>query len=90
MQTTIDSAGRIVVPKSLRSAAQLAPGTVVDIRLVDGTIEIEPTAEPVRLERRGRLLVASPRGSRPRLTATAVDAVASSLRGRGAAGSERE
>ena len=31
MQTTIDAAGRIVVPKPLRDALGLTPGTVVDI-----------------------------------------------------------
>ncbi|MGI8727938.1 MAG: AbrB/MazE/SpoVT family DNA-binding domain-containing protein, partial [Solirubrobacterales bacterium] len=31
MKTTIDKAGRIVVPKALREAVGLTPGTTVDI-----------------------------------------------------------
>ena len=31
METTIDSAGRIVVPKPLRDALGLTPGTTLDV-----------------------------------------------------------
>lgn len=83
MKTTIDRAGRLVVPKALREAARLEPGTTLDLRLVDGRIEIEPAPIQVSLERRGKLLVAIPKGRVPRLTAREVEAVTAELRGRG-------
>lgn len=41
MSITIDSAGRLVVPKSVRDAMGLRPGMPVDVTFVDGHIEIE-------------------------------------------------
>lgn len=60
MRSTIDAAGRIVVPKAIRELAGLRPGTELEIRLRDGTVEIEPAPREVRLVRRGKLLVAEP------------------------------
>jgi AbrB family looped-hinge helix DNA binding protein len=60
MKTTIDSAGRVVIPKKIRQQAGLEPGTVLDVRLHDGRVEIEPAPMPVRLVRKGRFLVAVP------------------------------
>jgi len=57
-KATIDKAGRLVIPKAIRDAIGLRPGTVLDVRCTDGRIEIEPEPVPVRLVRRGRLLVA--------------------------------
>ena len=48
MLTTIDGAGRIVVPKQLRDRLHLEGGSTVDIDERDGTIEIRPA--PVELE----------------------------------------
>ncbi|WP_257428646.1 AbrB/MazE/SpoVT family DNA-binding domain-containing protein [Nocardioides carbamazepini] len=46
IRTTIDGAGRIVVPKAIRDAMGLTGGTRVDLSFVDGRIEIElPRAE---------------------------------------------
>ena len=61
MKTTIDGAGRLVIPKEIRREARLAPGMPLDVRWRDGRIEIEPAPAPVRLQRRGHLLVAVPR-----------------------------
>ena len=58
MLTTIDAAGRIVVPKSLRDALGLASGQVLEIRACDGRLEIDIAPTPMRLERRGRGVVA--------------------------------
>ncbi len=58
MKTTIDSAGRIVVPKPLREQLQLRGGDALEISAVDGRLEIEIPPTTVRLEDRGRGLVA--------------------------------
>lgn len=52
MRTTIDSGGRVVIPKAIRDAAGLAPGTEVEVELHDGRVEIEPTPVEFRLVRR--------------------------------------
>ena len=60
MITTIDSAGRLVIPKDVRREAALEPGAPVDVRWRDGIIEVEPQPLRVTFERQGRLLVAKP------------------------------
>ena len=60
MKTTIDAAGRLVIPKELRREAGLEPGTELEIRWRQGLIEIEPAPLPVKLKKRGRFLVAVP------------------------------
>ncbi|HMD51984.1 MAG TPA: AbrB/MazE/SpoVT family DNA-binding domain-containing protein [Solirubrobacteraceae bacterium] len=42
MQVSIDRAGRVVVPKPLRDELGLAPGTALDIDVVDGHLELSP------------------------------------------------
>jgi len=68
MIATIDSAGRVVVPKELREALGLSGGGPVEIRERDGRIEIEPLETPMTLERRGRGSVAVPETELPPLT----------------------
>jgi bifunctional DNA-binding transcriptional regulator/antitoxin component of YhaV-PrlF toxin-antitoxin module len=68
------------VPKALREAAGLASGTPLEIRVVGGHLEIAPAPVPVKLERRGKLLVAVPQRQQPPLTAAAVEAVTEALR----------
>ena len=66
MTTTIDASGRLVVPKEIRRQAGIRPNTRLEVRFRDGRIEIEPAPLPVRLERKGRLLVAiAPKGIEP-------------------------
>lgn len=72
MKTTIDSAGRIVVPKALRDALQLKPGQPLELRVADGRLEIEFAAVPLRLVKRGKGMVAVPDEPLPRLTADEV------------------
>lgn len=80
MKSTIDGAGRVVIPKALREAAGLTPGASLEIRLVEGHLEIEPAPVSVKLERRGKLLVAVPREPLPPLTAKDVKSVMSAIR----------
>lgn len=80
MKSTIDRAGRIVVPKAIREAAKLRAGTELDIRLIEGRLEIEPAPLRVKLERRGKLLVAVAPAQQPTLTAKDVEETIDSLR----------
>jgi AbrB family looped-hinge helix DNA binding protein len=73
MKTTIDNAGRLVIPKEIRQLANLTPDVPLDIRWRDGHIEIEPAATPVHLRRRGKLLVAVPHEKIAALTPETVE-----------------
>lgn len=68
MRTTIDTAGRIVVPKAFRDELGLQGGEEVEIALVDGRVEIALVPTPVRLERRDGVLVAIADREMPPLT----------------------
>lgn len=61
MEGVIDSVGRIVVPKPLRDALGLAPGTVVDISQYGSGVQITPGGRTARLQRdtTGRLVAQS-------------------------------
>ncbi len=48
-------------------------GALLDVRWRDGRIELEPAATPVKLVRKGRLLVAAPVTEVEPLTAEAVE-----------------
>ncbi len=72
MKTTIDAAGRAVIPKALRERLGLSGGRTVDIREREGHLEIEPALTPVRLVRRGRVNVAVPDRKLPALTGEIV------------------
>ena len=72
MRTTIDKAGRIVVPKPMRDELGLNGGNEVEIALVDGHLEIDLVPTPVRLVRRNGRLVAVADRAMPPLTAAMV------------------
>lgn len=74
MRSTIDKAGRLVIPKEIRREARVEPGTPLEIRYREGRIEIEPAPLPVRLERKGRFLVAIPVENVEPLTTDVVEA----------------
>ena len=72
MKTTIDSAGRLVVPKALRQALGFHPGQVLEVRVGDGRLKVEIAATPMVLKRRGKGVIAVPGESLPPLTAELV------------------
>ena len=72
MKTTIDSAGRIVVPKALRDALGLRPNQSLEIRAGDGRLEIEIAVTPMQLRKRGKGMIAIPDGELPVLTGDLV------------------
>jgi AbrB family looped-hinge helix DNA binding protein len=81
MRTTIDSAGRIVVPKALREAMGLAAGREVDIVFTDGRLEIEVVPAEVDLEfPEGELPRIVHRGDPPPLTDEVIRATIEATR----------
>lgn len=77
---TMDSAGRIVLPKAVRERAQLSPGIPLEVQVVDGRVVIEPASARIVVEDRGGLWVAAPLEPAPVLTQDQVDATVESLR----------
>ena len=68
MRTTIDKAGRLVLPKPVREELGLSAGQEVDVRVVGGQAILEPAVPTWHLERHGRLTVLVPDGPVPPLT----------------------
>lgn len=60
MRTTIDKAGRVVIPAALRDRAGLTPGSDLEVTEDDRGIRLERVAAGPRLVKVGRRLVARP------------------------------
>ena len=58
METTIDAAGRIVVPKALRDALGLVPGTTLDVSSYGGGLTLVPHGRTARMVDEDGVLVA--------------------------------
>jgi AbrB family looped-hinge helix DNA binding protein len=75
MRTTIDKAGRVVIPAAARERAGLTPGTELEITLDETGLRLERVASGPRLVKVGRRLVARPTApaeSRPSLDIAAL------------------
>jgi AbrB family looped-hinge helix DNA binding protein len=75
MRSTIDKAGRVVIPAAIRDKAGLRPGTELDITVDEFGVRLERVAVGPRLMKIGRRLVARPTApvdSRPDLDIAAV------------------
>jgi AbrB family looped-hinge helix DNA binding protein len=73
MKTSIDRAGRLVIPKEILRKSGIKPGMSLEVRWEKGTIAINPSPLPVKLEGKGRLLVAVPTKDTPCLSADTVE-----------------
>ena len=60
MRSTIDKAGRVVIPAGIRERASLVPGTELEVTLDDTGVRLERVAAGPRLVRVGKRLVARP------------------------------
>ncbi len=82
MIATMDKAGRIVIPKAIRTRAGLEAGVPLEIRVRDGRVEIEPAPRRIELKEHGPLLIAEAVEDGPILTADEVRRAIEDLRTR--------
>lgn len=59
MKTTIDAAGRVVIPRAIRERAGVYGATEVEIELDGAAIRIEPAISGDLVEEDGRLVIPS-------------------------------
>lgn len=59
METSIDSVGRIVVPKRLREELGLTPGSTIDISRYGAGLQLVPAGRTARLVEESGVLVAT-------------------------------
>jgi AbrB family looped-hinge helix DNA binding protein len=57
MEALVDQAGRIVLPKYIRDALGLLPGTKVDISPYGAGVQVVPAGRTARLVKEGDVLV---------------------------------
>lgn len=60
MKTSIDKAGRVVIPAAIRSQAGLKPGTELEVLLEDYSIRLVRAVSPPKRVRRGRRWIIEP------------------------------
>ena len=68
MKTTIDKAGRVVIPSAIRGKAGFAPGTELEVVVDDFSVRLVRTAPGPEIVRAGKRWIARPRvgpGDRP-------------------------
>jgi AbrB family looped-hinge helix DNA binding protein len=74
MRSTIDKAGRVVIPASIRERTGLTPGTTLEISADETGVRIERVAPGPKLVRIGKRLVARP--TAPADTRPSIDVAA--------------
>lgn len=82
MRTTIDKAGRVVIPIGIRHALALDPGTELDVRMQDGHVELSPVTPNIRLVERDGIHVLEADGPMSPLTTEMVREVLEQVRDR--------
>ncbi len=80
MKTSIDRAGRLVIPKQILRKSGITPGMLLEVRWEQGSIAITPASLPVKLERKGRLLIAVTVKGTPRLSTGTIERARKTLR----------
>ena len=74
MRSTIDKAGRVIIPAAIRERAGLKPGTELEVRLEDTGVRLVRAVPGPAIVRSGRRLVA--RATAPRQGLLDVDVAA--------------
>jgi len=64
MRSTIDKAGRVVIPAPLRARLGLTPGTELEVTVDDGSVRLVRAVAGPELVRRGKRWVARPTAKR--------------------------
>ena len=82
MTITIDSAGRLIVPKAIREQAGLRADMPLEISYRDGHIEIAPAPRKVKIVSKGRLKIAAAVEKSEPLTDRVVEKTKRSVRTR--------
>jgi AbrB family looped-hinge helix DNA binding protein len=82
MKVSIDRAGRIVIPASIRERAGLTAGSEIEVTIDDAGVRLERIAPGPRLVKVGRRLVARPTSPSKRLPAIDVAALIEEERNR--------
>jgi AbrB family looped-hinge helix DNA binding protein len=82
MRTTIDKAGRVVIPAGIREEAGLTAGAELEVTLDDFGIRIERVADGPRLVKAGKRLVARPRARASSLPSVDIAALVEEERSR--------
>jgi AbrB family looped-hinge helix DNA binding protein len=75
MRTTIDKAGRVVIPAAIREKTGLTPGAEIEVTEDDAGVRLERVAPGPRLVKIGRRRVArptAPADARPRVDIAAI------------------
>ena len=75
MRTTIDKAGRVVIPAQLRERAGFQPGADLEVTIEDSVVRLERVASGPRVVKVGKRLVArptAPADSRPAIDVAAL------------------
>ncbi len=80
MRTTMDAAGRVVIPKSLREAIGLGDGGEIEIQLVDGALLVAPPTVRKRIEEHDGRATIVPEHDLPPLPDQVVRDVLDSIR----------
>lgn len=78
MRSTIDGAGRLVIPKAIRDSLGLLPGQPLELVVRGGHIEIEPATMSLQLVDKGGVAVAR---ADERVQALTADQVREALEG---------
>ena len=82
MRTTIDKAGRVVIPAAIRDRAGLAPGAELEVTEDEFGIRLQRVAAGPRLVKVGKRLVARPTVAADRRPAVDIAAVVEDERNR--------
>lgn len=82
MRTTIDRAGRVVIPAPIRRRAGLKPGTEIEVVVDDTSVRLVRRVPGPRLVKVGGRLVARPTVAENRLPAVDVAALVEEERSR--------